>query len=84
MPKKTAAKPKPVFTQSELKKLRAWQSCDFVHPLTCFCAVPQEERVLKPFPRGLVCPNCGLTQTKGVPKAVFDTDVSEITSVLEY
>lgn len=49
---------KAPFTDEQVRKLKAWQECDYVHPFTC-C----DHQTMSVETRGFVCPKCGLVQT---------------------
>ena len=53
-----------VWTPHQVARLKRWQACSWVHPLTCGGDHgTQGDRVLTVAPDGVVCRKCGYRQT---------------------
>lgn len=61
--------------QKKIYRILKWQSCGFVHPLTCG---KNSEHILKPKEKDgdviLICPDCDYVQNH-VPDVVYETDI---------
>jgi hypothetical protein len=61
----------PPWNEQQVRGLREWQRCKWVHPFTCCNHVTMEVST-----DGFICPKCGLVQTwahdfmtKGAPES---------------